>query len=131
MAWEHQGYSKYDGFAWYKKKFTLPSDFTDKDQDLVLLLGKVDDFDKAYINGKLVGKTNDGQEFGWSQSFSQFRVYKVPVGYLTKGENLVEVFVEDMGNVGGIYEGPIGIATRANYERYYKQGTSSWWDRQE
>ena len=126
-AWEHQGYYRYDGNAWYKRTFTLPANFTDDNQDLVLLLGKIDDFDKAYLNGKLIGKTNDGESFGSSQSFDQLRVYSIPEGLLRKtGPNLLEVFVEDMGNIGGIYEGPLGITTRTIYQRYYKQANALW-----
>jgi hypothetical protein len=125
-AWEFQGYYKYDGFAWYKRTFTLPPNVTDTNQDLVLLLGKIDDFDKAYLNGKLIGKTNDGERFGSSQSFNQLRVYGIPEGLLNKtGPNVLEVFVEDMGNMGGIHEGPVGITTRTIYQRYYKQSSNS------
>jgi beta-galactosidase/beta-glucuronidase len=131
MAWDHQGFAKYDGFAWYKKKFTLAADFSDKDQDMVLLLGKIDDFDKAYLNGKLIGSTNDKRAYMSSSSYSHFRVYSIPEGYLRKGENLIEVFVEDMGATGGIYEGPVGITSKTAYERYYKQSGTFWWDKQE
>ena len=44
--------------------------------------------------------------------------YQFPVSM--KKENIVEVMVEDMGNIGGIYEGPIGITTRTLYERYIR-----------
>jgi sialate O-acetylesterase len=119
-AWEPQGFPRYDGYAWYKRTFTMPKNFSDKDQDIVLLLGRIDDFDKAYINGKLIGKTKDGRQFGDSRSFEQLRVYSIPSGTLkTNGVNTIEVFVEDIGNIGGIYEGPVGIATRTVYERYF------------
>lgn len=121
--WEHQGYPKYDGYAWYKRTFKLPTTINLNDK-LVLILGKIDDFDKTFLNGKLIGKTNDGEEYGRSQSFSQLRVYSIPAGLLKKnGLNTIEVFVDDMGNVGGIYEGPVGITTRTNYERYYKKSS--------
>lgn len=132
MAWEHQGLPRYDGNAWYKKTFTMPADFSDQGQDLVLLLGKIDDFDKTYLNGKLIGTTNDGRDFGLSESYNQQRVYSIPEGLLKKGQpNLIEVFVEDTGNIGGIYEGPIGITTRTNYLRYYKNGSSNFWENEE
>jgi hypothetical protein len=106
-AWEYQGH-KYDGFAWYKKTFTLAADFT-KD-DVVLLLGKIDDFDKVYVNGKLIGSTNDSRPFGNSSSWEEERSYDVPAGLLNRnGANTIEVLVEDMGNYGGIYEGLIGL----------------------
>jgi hypothetical protein len=121
FAWEHQGYYKYDGYAWYRKIFTLPLNFSDKDEDLVLLLGRIDDFDKTYLNGKLIGKTNDGRDFGGSVSYEKLRVYAIPAGSLKKdAANVIEIFVEDMGNIGGIYEGPIGITTSTAYERYFR-----------
>ncbi len=117
--WEHQGYSKYDGFAWYKRSFTLPAKMSTN--DLVLLLGKIDDFDKVYLNGVLIGTTADHRPYGNSFSFEKNRVYKIPEMVLKKnGTNTIEVLVEDMGNIGGIYEGNIGITTRTNYERYFR-----------
>ncbi|MCU0420820.1 MAG: beta galactosidase jelly roll domain-containing protein [Cyclobacteriaceae bacterium] len=127
--WEHQGYSKYDGNAWYKRVFSVSDALLAKEQDLVLLLGKIDDFDRAFLNGREIGKTNDGKRYGSSQSFATFRVYTVPAGLLKKGSNTLEVLVEDMGNVGGIYEGPVGITTRDSYERYFKKKEPFfWWD---
>jgi Beta-galactosidase/beta-glucuronidase len=117
--WEHQGYYRYDGYAWYKRTFTIPENFTT--DPLVLLLGKIDDFDKVYLNGKLIGSTNDHRLFGASESYSRSRVYNIPPNTLKKvGVNTIEVLVEDMGNIGGIYEGPVGITSRINYERYFR-----------
>lgn len=119
-AWEYQGHAKYDGFAWYRKSFTFSA--TTATTDLVLLLGKIDDFDKVYLNGKLIGTTNDQRTYGRSESYQQLRAYSIPANLLkTNGNNVIEVRVEDMGNIGGIYEGPIGITTRSNYERYYEE----------
>lgn len=117
--WEHQGFPRYDGFARYRKTFSLPAKFTT--EDVVLMLGKIDDFDKVYLNGKLIGTTNDHREYGNSESYQVDRVYKIPKDLLKRGaSNTIEVVVEDMGNIGGIYEGRIGITTRANYERYFR-----------
>jgi Beta-galactosidase jelly roll domain len=119
-SWEIQGY-KYDGFAWYKRSFSVSDKIVDIDDDLLLVLGKIDDFDKAYLNGKLIGKTNDGKSFGRSDSYNKLRAYNIPIGILKKGEtNTIEVLVEDMGNIGGIYEGPVGITTRTAFERYFR-----------
>lgn len=116
-AWEFQGNTKYDGFAWYKRTFILPDNMFG--QPLILLLGKIDDFDKTYINGVLVGSTNDERSYGRSESYSKLRAYQIPPSLIKKGSNLIEVFVEDMGNLGGIYEGTVGITTRQNYLRYF------------
>jgi len=118
-AWEHQGLTKYDGFGWYKKTFSISSF---PDEEIVLVLGKIDDFDKTYFNGRLIGQTNDGRPYGYSGSYVQERVYTLPKHLIRKeGINTIEVLVEDMGNVGGIYEGRIGIITRHDYERYIKR----------
>lgn len=114
--WEQNGYYKYDGYAWYKRSFALPQNFST--EQLVLVMGKIDDFDKVYLNGELIGSTNDHQKFGRSTSYSQNRVYPIPPQSLKRnGMNTVEVLVEDLGNIGGIYDGPIGIAAKAAYER--------------
>lgn len=114
-AWEYQGYTKYDGYAWYQKTFTLPENVSG--ESLVLLLGMIDDFDKAYLNGELIGSTNDHRGFGHSQSYSTQRVYNIPRSVLKKGTNTLQVFVDDMGGFGGIYGGVIGIATQQGYRR--------------
>ncbi len=117
-AWDNQGYKYYDGFAWYKRTFSVPDKLTDA--PLVLILGKIDDFDKVYLNGKLIGITNDHKRYGNSTSYEKSRVYPIPGNLLKPGEiNTIEVLVEDIGNFGGIYEGIIGITTRSNYERYF------------
>ena len=118
--WEQQGFYRYDGLAWYKKSFTIDAKLIDN-EDLVLILGKIDDFDKTYLNGKLIGRTNDGEPFGSSDSYNQLRAYNIPHQLLKKNApNVIEVLVEDMGNIGGIYEGPVGITTKTTYERYFK-----------
>ena len=117
--WERQGYRHYDGFAWYRTTFELPTNVGKA--NLVLILGKIDDFDEVYINGELVGATNDHRRYGRSYSYEQFRAYDIPEHVLQdKGLNSIEVLVQDIGNVGGIYEGPVGITTKSRYYRYFK-----------
>ncbi len=119
--WEHQGFPKYDGFAWYKRTFTLPADY--KTEELILLLGRIDDFDKVYLNGVVIGSTNDHQPLGRSYSYQQNRAYAIPSMVLNKkGINTIEVLVEDIGNIGGMYEGTsIGVITKANYQKYFRK----------
>jgi len=106
-----QGYRKYDGFAWYRKKFDFTSEM--EGQELVLILGKIDDFDEVYVNGRLIGKTRDDKKFSHSDSYSKYRIYYLPEAVLKKdAPNIIEVQVEDIGLDGGIYEGPIGITSK-------------------
>lgn len=116
FPWERQGYSKYDGFAWYRKTFSVPSNLPN--EPLVLLLGRIDDFDKVYLNGQLIGTTNDHRDYGSSNSYTVDRIYDIPAKLLKRaGPNVIEVLVEDMGNWGGIYEGDVGIALKEHYRR--------------
>ncbi len=117
-AWEYQGFVKYDGFARYRRTFVVTPQLTGK--PLVLLLGWIDDFDKTYVNGQLVGTTNDHRRYGESKSYSQQRAYEIPSGVIKPGTNTVEVLVEDMGNYGGIWGGVIGITTREDYRRHFR-----------
>jgi sialate O-acetylesterase len=116
--WESQGYPDYDGYAWYRKKFSLP-DYL-KTKTLVLLMGKIDDKDEVYFNGRLIGSTgnvNDTRTNDWD--WQRFRGYYIPPEILQK-ENTIAVRVYDGYINGGIYEGPIGIMTHEKYNEYWK-----------
>lgn len=112
--WENQGYSDYDGRAWYRKEFTLSS--TLLSEELFLSLGKIDDMDKVYLNGKLIGRTEDLDVYDrynkWN-TWRFYRIYRIPTGLL-EAKNVLVVEVYDGQEGGGIYEGPIGITTRKN-----------------
>ena len=109
--WEHQGYNNFDGTGWYRKQFVIPEALDG--EDLVLLLGKVDDFDHTYFNGKWIGSTN------WHD---RSRVYTIPSDLFNGGAvNVLLVYVKDSQGRGGIYEGPIGIMKQADFTRYYRQ----------
>jgi hypothetical protein len=112
--WENQGYSDYDGRAWYRKTFTVPANL--KGEDLYLSLGKIDDLDKTYLNGKLIGRTEDLEiytRYNKGNSWRMFRTYHIPDNLL-EAKNVLVVEVLDEQGQGGIYEGPIGLVTRKN-----------------
>ena len=93
-VWERAGYPDLDGFMWYRREVEVPADWAGK--DLALSLGPINDMDRTWFNGTLVGK-NEGQ-----QSANIFRNYSVPGSAVTAGKNVIAVRVYDMGNVGGI-----------------------------
>ncbi|MCG8310096.1 MAG: beta galactosidase jelly roll domain-containing protein [Cytophagales bacterium] len=122
--WEDQQYRDYNGYAWYRTTFKFRNDLGDRP---VLLLGKIDDADQVYVNGKLIGVTGrliegeskrvhiDGNEF------NAFRGYYVPEGLIKQNEeNVIAVRVYDATGVGGIYEGPIGLITQKNYIEFWR-----------
>ena len=110
--WDMQGYPEYDGMAWYRITFTLPTNL--RGEDLVLLLGKIDDLDETYLNGERIGATGDVESRdieGWE--WQTVRAYPIPDGLLRfEGENVLAVRVYDGLYDGGIFEGPVGITYR-------------------
>jgi sialate O-acetylesterase len=129
-SWEAQGFRDYDGFAWYRKKFTLPKDFTT--QDMVVLLGRIDDMDEVYINGTLVGSTgNINRKWAYNNECNVSRTYFIPDGVLRAGTaNTIAVRVYDQEGRGGIYEGPVTIIKRSEYKAFwkkYREEDFSWW----
>jgi hypothetical protein len=108
--WEHQGYHDHDGTAWYRKQFTIPKDL--EGEDLVLLMGKIDDYDETYLNGKLIGSTNN---------HDKLRIYHITSEMFKAGAlNLLLVYVSDPQGLGGIWEGPIGIMKQSEFTRYMR-----------
>ncbi len=116
--WEHQGYPDLDGSASYKRTFDIPA-ATDI-EDLMLVMGYIDDLDKVFINGVRVG-AKEYRENNYENVKHMdviFRGYEIPPGTLKLGyENTIEVRVVDRGGLGGIYRGPVGLVTTANYRR--------------
>jgi len=118
LKWDMQGYKHHDGLAWYRYRFKLDEYL--EDERLILILGKIDDFDETYLNGQLIGKNgtinNHGKTHINDYSYLHLRTYYIPKKLLfTEKENVIAVRVFDGRGSGGIYEGPIGIITRDNY----------------
>jgi hypothetical protein len=108
--WERQGFNNFNGTAWYRKQFVIPKELDG--EDLVLVLGKIDDFDHTYFNGKWIGSTN---------YHDRQRIYSISSDMFTAGAmNVLLVYVKDTQQRGGIYEGPIGLMKQADFTRYYR-----------
>ena len=122
--WETQGYTDYNGFAWYRKSFYANDDLAKK--RLVLAMGRIDDIDEVYLNGKLIGSTGDMTDepisFNEHGEYEKFRGYYIPDGAIEANkENPIAVRVYDGYNVGGIYDGPVGIITQDRYAKFWKE----------
>lgn len=114
-----KGMKEWKSTFWYRKAFKIDPRL--KDKALVLLIGKIDDFDKVYLNGHLVGATNDGRPLGSSWSWQQYRDYPIPPEFINwKGTNVISVEVTDIGGNAGIYEGPVGIFPAEVIQKYLK-----------
>lgn len=112
--WENQGYNDYNGYAWYRKSFSIkeiPSNTT-----LYLLLGRIDDVDVVYLNGREIGKSGKfPPEF--KTAYDRERKYSIPTDLLKPdAENVISVKVYDSYLSGGITDGRIGIYIDADNE---------------
>lgn len=88
----------FDGAVWFRKVVDIPSGM--KNKQLFFSLGPIDDMDRTYFNGKLVGTTEIP---GFWQTD---RYYTVPAGIVKEGKNVIAVRVVDTQGGGGIYGTP-------------------------
>lgn len=121
MYWDQQGYADYDGYACYRKKFVISDRY--RNESKYLCLGRIDDVDEVYLNGEFIGTVYDLKgklDYGSNGNVHRVkRVYYLPEGLIKYGQqNVITVVVYDGKSRGGIYEGPIGIMSGQNYERY-------------
>ena len=91
--WETVGYYGMDGVAWYRTQFTLSAD--EARRGVTVGLGEVDDSDRSYVNGRLIGRTD--------RQWNLPRVYVVPAAALHAGSNTLAIRVDDLGDGGGIH----------------------------
>lgn len=120
--WENQGYKSYDGIASYAIEFNLGNEFDG--ERMVLVLGKIDDLDQVYLNGKLIGQSGDFTKktvYNSSEFHQQLRGYYLPLEALNNsGKNILIVKVLDAGGLGGIYKGSVGLITQTHYINYWR-----------
>ncbi len=102
--WEDQIYKDYDGIAWYRLKVVIPSSLKRNlsvNSLIAISLGKIDDNDITFLNGKKIGQTS---------GYNIPRVYFFNVDMVNwDKENVITVRVEDTGGGGGMYEGPFSV----------------------
>lgn len=119
--WEEQGYDPYDGFAWFRLKVTIPSKLHEEaflQDSLRLFLGKINNFDQTFLNGKILGINGKTVE---ESTILDSSFLKAPVNlwdyerrYVISvsdprirwdEENVIAVRVFDQGGQGGLYTG--------------------------
>ncbi len=106
-TWESEGFDDYNGFAWYRKAFSLHRDL--EVETPFLVMGYIDDVDEVYLNGYLIGATGV-MPTPMKTAHRLFRKYPLPLELLnTSGKNVIAVRVFDEYREGGIYAGPVGI----------------------
>ena len=105
--WEDEGFNGYNGYAYYRKKFNIPSSY--KDRMLYLNMGYIDDVDEVYFNGNKIGSTGSFPP-NYNTAYNAERIYLIPEEYINfDGPNLIAVKVYDSEQEGGIVSGDIGL----------------------
>ncbi|MDP3914149.1 MAG: glycoside hydrolase family 127 protein [Bacteroidota bacterium] len=119
-SWSATG-MKDNVYAWYRIKIVIPSSMksiAEKGKGIKLNLGKIDDVDQTFFNGKLIGQTGSLPPNYESKSDAE-RVYIISENEVQwDKENViaVRVFSLDIGWIG-MYQGPYsyGSITWADY----------------
>lgn len=89
-TWDSPELAGFDGVAWFRGSVDIPASWAG--HSVTLELGAIDDQDRTYVNGKLVGSTAD-----WSAP----RIYAVSGSDLHAGYNSIVIRVHDTGGLGG------------------------------
>lgn len=119
--WEEQGYDPYDGFAWFRLKVSIPSKVYKEAylrDSLKIFLGKINNFDQTWLNGKLLGINGKTVEMN---AVADSAFLKAPMSLwdyerryviaandpriLWDKENVIAIRVFDQGGQGGLYTG--------------------------
>ena len=111
-AWEDQGYSGYDGYAWYRTRVHLRGEAARRAarEPVYLSLGRIDDVDAVWVNGHFIGGMGGFPERDFVTAYFAPRLYRVPAEYLdTDGTNTIAIRVFDAELAGGILDGAIGL----------------------
>lgn len=101
-TWEsHSDYRDNDSYGWYRRRVTLPAELQGKDFDL--LLGRIDDADQAWFNGRRIGGTGSFPP-DYRSAWDVERRYRVSASLVRHGRpNVLAVRVFDGEGEGGVY----------------------------
>lgn len=110
-GWElTSDYTENNVYGWYRTTFTVPADW--EGRPVRILLGQIDDADKTYVNGELIGETGrfPDDEGGYQGYWNKQRAYTLHPDLIQYGgENTVAVRVFDALGGGGIHRGTLGL----------------------
>jgi len=122
--WEDQGYNDYNGYAWYRRTFTIEP--VSPEVSVFIVFGRIDDADEVYLNGKLVGKMGSFPP-NFTSAYNQQRKYLIPHDYFNfSGDNSISVKVYDSYLEGGIINNPVGVYVDEDNEFLDMQITGKW-----
>jgi beta-galactosidase len=100
------GFDVRDGEAVVRRVIDLPESYAGK--DLVLELGKVDDFDTTFWNGEAVGSTGTDTPNAWNTN----RRYTIPGRLVKPGRNVLAIRLWDWYGGGGVFSPATDLTLR-------------------
>jgi cephalosporin-C deacetylase-like acetyl esterase len=110
--WEKQGFSGYDGFAWYRQQLTIPDKWRSAVQKyggLIIKYDNADDADELFVNGESIGATGAFPP-NYKSRCGQKRKYILPRRLLRyDSPNTIAIRVYDGGGDGGLLSEQITI----------------------
>ena len=115
--YELQGYDGYNGYSWYRKRFVLSSALKTNaflKDSIRILLGKIDDCDQVFWNGKKIAQTGSfpDEKAGYQTAWTVDRRYTMAEDDAVikwDQENVIAIRVYDGNGGGGIYEGAVSL----------------------
>jgi alpha-L-fucosidase len=104
--WADHGYPCENCWGWYRKHLVIPKEW--KGHSIVLPLGKIDDADVTYLNGKQIGGMGTFPPSS-NTAWDQVRRYEVPANLIRFGkDNVIAIRVYNGSGGAGLYDGPLG-----------------------
>ncbi|TAH64552.1 MAG: hypothetical protein EWM47_12350 [Anaerolineaceae bacterium] len=108
-------------YAWYVRTFDLAADFP-KD-DLLFPIGKFDEANEVYVNGVKIGSLGfeyslEHGRYDGSNPWDVNCVYSIDTSVLNYGgTNTIAIRMCNSSGGGGWYEGPVGLYSKAAYNK--------------
>jgi hypothetical protein len=96
--WEEQLGGDYNGFAWYRIRFTPPA--VEPGKQIFLVIGAADDYADVWLNNRPVGGQHLEIGVGWKTPFAMDVTQVIKPGQ----QNVLAVRVEDAGALGGLWK---------------------------
>ncbi|MFZ4770540.1 MAG: beta-L-arabinofuranosidase domain-containing protein [Ferruginibacter sp.] len=102
-----KSFRKDSSYAWYRISIVIPSSMkTNAGKGIKLNLGKIDDADQTYFNGKLIGETGSFPP-NYITKWEKTRVYIIPESMVQwDKENVIAVRIYNLVGGMGMWEGP-------------------------
>lgn len=122
--WErHSNYREDNVYGWFRRTIEIPDAL--KGSDFILLLGRIDDVDEVWFNGRRIGGSGSFPP-AYQTAYDVERRYRVPASLVRgDGSDVLAVRVFDSSGEGGIYAAGINSVRIGPFDPGQSQGGTS------